>query len=211
MDSLRGGLRRPRAVVRSERVARAVRPGEYRFNPDFLGDRDERQPQCVESAMEGIAMTGMTRLIVGFVLVLVGIAGPAVAADVFSACSKNTTNKLRASSIVVNATAVCKSTETMRTWSDVTLFGTNTNTAVAGNGATCTLGEIILSAGPIANGVAANGQLLMISQRTALFDLIGTLYGGDGVTTFGLPDLRAAAPNGLTYSICDLGVFPSGR
>jgi len=156
-------------------------------------------------------MTGMTRLIVGFVLVLVGIAGPAVAADVFSACSKNTTNKLRASSIVVNATAVCKSTETMRTWSDVTLFGTNTNTAVAGNGATCTLGEIILSAGPIANGVAANGQLLMISQRTALFDLIGTLYGGDGVTTFGLPDLRAAAPNGLTYSICDLGVFPSGR
>jgi microcystin-dependent protein len=51
----------------------------------------------------------------------------------------------------------------------------------------------------------------MISQSTALFDLIGTLYGGDGVTTFGLPDLRAAAPNGLTYSICDLGVFPSGR
>jgi len=154
----------------------------------------------------GLLATG-----VGFVVVLAGIARPAVAADVFSACSKNTTNKLRASSIVVNATAVCKSTETMRTWSEVTLFGTNTNTAVAGNGATCTLGEIILSAGPIANGVAANGQLLMISQRTALFDLIGTLYGGDGVTTFGLPDLRAAAPNGLTYSICDLGVFPSGR
>src|SRR5262249_29255348 len=144
-------------------------------------------------------------------LALVGIAGPAVAADVFSACSKNTTNKLRASSILVNATAVCKSTETMRTWSEVTLFGTNTNKAVAGNGETCTLGEIILSAGPIANGVPANGQILMISQETALFDLLGNQFGGDGVTTFAVPDLRAAAPNGLTYSVCDLGVFPSGR
>ena len=176
-----------------------------------------------ESAMEGIAMTGMTRLIAGSVLLLVGIAGPAVAADVFSACSKNTTNKVRASNILTNATPVCKSTETLRSWNEVgppgppgpsgvqNLFGTNTNTAAAANGATCTLGEVILSAGPLANGTPAKGQLLMISQSTALFDLIGTQYGGDGVTTFGLPDLRAAAPNGLTYSICDLGVFPSGR
>ena len=35
-----------------------------------------------------------------------------------------------------------------------------------------------------------NGQLLPISQNTALFSLLGTLYGGDGITTFGLPDLR---------------------
>ena len=34
------------------------------------------------------------------------------------------------------------------------------------------------------------GQLLPISQNTALFSLIGTTYGGNGVTTFGLPDLR---------------------
>ena len=146
------------------------------------------------------------------VLALVGIAGPAVAADVFSACSKNTTSKVRASSIVVNATAVCKSTEPLRSWSSLqTLFGTNTNTAVAGTGATCTLGQVILSAGAVANGIPANGQLLMISQNTALFALLGILYGGDGVMTFGLPDLRAAAPNGLTYSICDQGVFPSPR
>jgi len=154
----------------------------------------------------GLLATG-----VGFVVVLAGMARPAVAADVFSACSKNTTNKVRSSSIVVNATAVCKSTETMRTWSEVTLFGTNTNAAAAANGATCTLGEIILGAGPLANGVPANGQLLMISQRTALFSLLGTQFGGDGVTTFGVPNLSAAAPNGLTYSICDLGVFPAGR
>lgn len=38
---------------------------------------------------------------------------------------------------------------------------------------------------------AANGQLLSIAQNTALFSLYGTLYGGDGRTTFGMPDLRA--------------------
>lgn len=35
-----------------------------------------------------------------------------------------------------------------------------------------------------------NGQLLPIAQNTALFSLLGTIYGGDGRTTFGLPDLR---------------------
>jgi microcystin-dependent protein len=35
-----------------------------------------------------------------------------------------------------------------------------------------------------------NGQLLSISQNTALFSLIGTTYGGNGVTTFALPDMR---------------------
>jgi microcystin-dependent protein len=35
-----------------------------------------------------------------------------------------------------------------------------------------------------------NGQILSIAQNTALFSLLGTTYGGDGRTTFGLPDLR---------------------
>lgn len=38
------------------------------------------------------------------------------------------------------------------------------------------------------------GQLLPISQNTALFSLIGTYYGGDGRSTFGLPDLRGRIP-----------------
>lgn len=38
-----------------------------------------------------------------------------------------------------------------------------------------------------------NGQILPISQNTALFSLIGTFYGGDGRTTFALPDLRGRA------------------
>ena len=45
------------------------------------------------------------------------------------------------------------------------------------------------------NGWAlCNGQLLSISQNTALFSLLGTNYGGNGTTTFGLPDLRSRVP-----------------
>ena len=40
----------------------------------------------------------------------------------------------------------------------------------------------------------ANGQLLPIAQNTALFSLLGTTFGGDGRTTFGLPDLRGRTP-----------------
>jgi microcystin-dependent protein len=39
-----------------------------------------------------------------------------------------------------------------------------------------------------------NGQLMPISQNTALFSLLGTMYGGDGKSTFALPDLQGAAP-----------------
>src|SRR3979411_379709 len=41
-----------------------------------------------------------------------------------------------------------------------------------------------------------NGQLLPISQNTALFSLLGTFYGGDGKSTFALPDLQGATPIG---------------
>ena len=41
-----------------------------------------------------------------------------------------------------------------------------------------------------------NGQLLPISQNTALFSLLGTTYGGDGKSTFALPDLRDRVPVG---------------
>jgi len=41
-----------------------------------------------------------------------------------------------------------------------------------------------------------NGQLLSISQNTALFSLLGTTFGGDGKSTFGLPNFQAVAPMG---------------
>jgi microcystin-dependent protein len=54
-----------------------------------------------------------------------------------------------------------------------------------------------------------NGQLLPISQNTALFALLGTTYGGDGKSTFALPDLQGSAPmhpgQGPGLSLHDLG------
>jgi microcystin-dependent protein len=54
-----------------------------------------------------------------------------------------------------------------------------------------------------------NGQLMPISQNTALFSLLGTTYGGDGKSTFALPDLEGSAPmhpgQGPGLSLHDLG------
>ena len=54
-----------------------------------------------------------------------------------------------------------------------------------------------------------NGQILPIAQNTALFSLIGTTFGGNGQTTFALPDLRGRWPNssgqGPGLSSYDLG------
>src|SRR5207253_9227369 len=41
-----------------------------------------------------------------------------------------------------------------------------------------------------------DGQLMPISQNTALFSLLGTFYGGDGKSTFALPNLQGSAPMG---------------
>lgn len=69
-----------------------------------------------------------------------------------------------------------------------------------------------------------HGQLMPISQNQALFALLGTYFGGDGRTTFALPDLRKKDANGNYYqhaqimenglpylesSICISGLFPS--
>lgn len=54
-----------------------------------------------------------------------------------------------------------------------------------------------------------NGQILPISQNTALFSLLGTTYGGDGRSTFALPDLQGSVPmqpgQGPGLSLHDLG------
>jgi microcystin-dependent protein len=58
------------------------------------------------------------------------------------------------------------------------------------------VGEIRMFAGNFApRGWAfCDGELLAIAQNNALFSLFGTVYGGDGRTTFGLPDLRGRLP-----------------
>ncbi|KAA3622298.1 MAG: phage tail protein [Bacteroidetes bacterium] len=76
------------------------------------------------------------------------------------------------------------------------------------------IGEITMFAGNFAprGWALCNGQLLPISEHTALFSLIGTYYGGDGRTTFALPDLRGrvaihpgTGPDLSTYSLGQTG------
>jgi microcystin-dependent protein len=59
------------------------------------------------------------------------------------------------------------------------------------------------------------GQLMPISQNTALFSLLGTFYGGDGRTTFALPDLRGRVPvgqgQGPGLSFHDIGEMEGGE
>jgi len=60
------------------------------------------------------------------------------------------------------------------------------------------IGQIILFAGNFAprNWAFCQGQILSIAQNTALFSILGTTYGGNGQTTFGLPDLQGRVPVG---------------
>jgi microcystin-dependent protein len=76
------------------------------------------------------------------------------------------------------------------------------------------IAEIRLFAGNFApqNWMLCNGQMLPISQYTALFSLLGTYYGGNGQTTFGLPDLRGRMPvsagqssSGTSYALGQTG------
>ena len=90
--------------------------------------------------------------------------------------------------------------------------GFGNNTSWGDEGDNCSdqyIGEVFLTAGGVAIGTPAEGQLLPISAYQAAFAVLGIYYGGDGINTFALPDLRHVAPDGLTYSICTTGLFPS--
>ena len=71
--------------------------------------------------------------------------------------------------------------------------------------------EIRIFAGNFApkGWASCDGQILPISQNTALFSLLGTFYGGDGKSTFALPNLQGSAPmfwgQGPGLSLHDLG------
>jgi microcystin-dependent protein len=84
-------------------------------------------------------------------------------------------------------------------------LGTADGTSQAG----CTTGEVLLTAGNVSNGLVANGRLLSINEYPALYTLLGTQFGGNGTTDFAIPNLTQLAPNGLTYSICATGYYPT--
>ncbi len=58
-------------------------------------------------------------------------------------------------------------------------------------------------------GVPAQGQILSLQANTGLYSVLGVRFGGNGQTTFALPDLTGLAPNGLTYMICVEGLLPT--
>ena len=74
------------------------------------------------------------------------------------------------------------------------------------------LAEVQLFAGTFApRGWAfTEGQIIRVSENQSLFALLGTTYGGDGRTTFALPDMRCLeADNGPRHIIALTGIFPS--
>jgi Phage Tail Collar Domain len=160
--------------------------------------------------------------IVGAVVLLSG--GAAAAASVSTASTTGTTihgcanTRTGALSVLLKKGAKCPRGTKSLSWNQTgpagtaALFGKNTNKAGTGSGGqTCSLGEVLLTAGKTASvgTLPADGQTLSISEHAALFSLLGTEYGGNGTTTFALPNLEKSAPNGLTYSICATsGIFP---
>jgi hypothetical protein len=77
----------------------------------------------------------------------------------------------------------------------------------------CTVGDVWLTAASRASAIVADGREMSISGNLALFSLLSNRYGGDGVSTFRIPDLRHLAPkstNGapVHYVICIEGYYP---
>jgi microcystin-dependent protein len=79
------------------------------------------------------------------------------------------------------------------------------------------IGEIRMFAGSYEprGWAMCDGRLLSISRHSALFSVVGTAYGGDGMTTFALPDLRERVPSsthegpGPSFIIALEGNFPA--
>jgi microcystin-dependent protein len=74
-----------------------------------------------------------------------------------------------------------------------------------------TLGQITLFSfffAPL-GWMSCEGQVLNVAQNQALFALIGNFYGGNGTTTFALPNLVGASPvPNMKYYIATEGIFP---
>ena len=72
------------------------------------------------------------------------------------------------------------------------------------------LGSVALVAGEYCppGNLPADGRELDANQHQALFTLLGNRFGGDGQTTFKLPDLSGQTPKGLLYCVTVAGIWP---
>jgi len=165
-----------------------------------------------------ITRRGRLRIVGEVVGAVVLLSGGAAAGSVAASSTAPTTihgcvsTKTGALSVELKANVRCPRRTKSLSWSTGAAFGSHTNTAAVSTaaGAECTLGEALLMPGKTLgdNTIPANGQSLSISAYPALFSLYGTSYGGNGTTNFAVPNLKRAAPDGLTYVICVAGVFP---
>lgn len=92
----------------------------------------------------------------------------------------------------------------------VNRFGNPGGASEGNTNAPCALSELTLFAGERIPGtyVPADGRELPINQNIALFSLLGTTYGGNGQTTFAVPDMRPLTPDRMVYGICATGQHP---
>lgn len=92
------------------------------------------------------------------------------------------------------------------------VMGTAVASPVQGASMEPALGQIGLVAFPYTptGWVACDGRSMKVSENEGLFQLLDARFGGDGVKSFNIPDLRDAAPlKGMHYIICTQGLFPS--
>jgi microcystin-dependent protein len=75
------------------------------------------------------------------------------------------------------------------------------------------IGEVVLYPYNFApfGWLSCAGQLLQVSQNTALAKLLGTKFGGDGRQTFGLPNYQSVSPQSMQYCIALTGILPGGN
>lgn len=177
-------------------------------NGDFYFNSATRMifgPKASGSWPTGVSLVGATGA--------TGAAGPAGAVGATGPVGPAGATGAAGPSGATGATGPAGATGATGPAGTAVLFGAGTSNALQGSqndAVGCVLGEVILAAGRYSvSWKAAAGQLLSINQNPALFSVLGTTYGGDGTVNFALPDLRAAAPNGLTYVICTSGFYPA--
>jgi hypothetical protein len=146
-------------------------------------------------------------MVVALLALLIACSGAAVAAipgqdGTITACRNEHNGALRV--IDAQEGQTCRASEAQLSWKAGSGPGTDLGDDL------CQLGEIQLFATQKIGFTweMAEGQLLPISQYEALYSLIGTTFGGDGTSTFALPDLTANAPENTYYAICVEGYYP---
>lgn len=188
----------------------------------FLVDLDVAQARLAQGCGAGTFLRGIDRdgqPVCGSDTNTTYTAGSGLALSAQNAFSVDTTvvqRRVSSACAVGSSVRAINEDGTVLCEADVRFGGGRTGNPASSGGSTEMIGDIKLFAGnfPPRGWMNCEGTLLPIATYSALFAVIGTTYGGDGQTTFALPDLRGVAPrsaNGapLTYVISVDGIFPT--